>query len=51
MTDGERLKEAMRLLSLIAAEFKSDPMSVQCFDIHSIVKPTIALVEKHKESP
>lgn len=28
----ELRREAVRLLDLIAAEFKSDPMSVQCFD-------------------
>ena len=29
-------KEAHVLLDLIAAEFKSDPMSVQCFDLQVV---------------
>jgi hypothetical protein len=40
--------ELIRLLGLIVAEFKSDPMSVRCFDLECIVQPAIALVEKLK---
>lgn len=39
------LREAVALLGLIDAEFRSDPMSVQCFDL-SIVTRTRALVAK-----
>lgn len=38
--------ELSRLLKLITSEFRSDPQSVQCFDLDSIVKPAIALVKK-----
>lgn len=37
----ENDKEAMRVLDLIVAEFNSDPMSVQCFDLR--------VVERSKE--
>jgi hypothetical protein len=37
MEEGFDLKrEGMQLLGLIAAEFKSDPMSVQCFDLRVV---------------
>jgi hypothetical protein len=29
-------REACQLLGVIAAEFKSDPMSVQCFDLRIV---------------
>lgn len=45
MTKAQQ-KEAARLLKLIASEFTSDPMSVQCFDITAIVRPTIKLAEE-----
>ena len=32
----ENEKEAMRVLALIVAEFTSDPMSVQCFDLRIV---------------
>lgn len=38
--------ELLRLLDLIVMEFNSDPMSVQCFDLHAIVEPTKTLVAK-----
>ena len=28
--------EAFRLIHLVAAEFESDPMSVQCFDLRTV---------------
>lgn len=28
--------EAMKVLDLIVAEFESDPMSVQCFDLRTV---------------
>lgn len=28
--------EAVQLLTLIASEFESDPMSVQCFDLRTV---------------
>ena len=36
-------KEALRLLALVVAEWNSDPMSVQCFDLR-IVNDAKALV-------
>ena len=36
----------LHLLGLIAAEFKSDPTSVQCFDNETIVQPTIAIIDR-----
>lgn len=39
------LEEAEQLLGLINAEFQSDPMSVQCFDLR-IVKRVKDFVEK-----
>ena len=30
------LKEAARLLDLVVAEWRSDPMSVQCFDLRIV---------------
>ena len=36
--------EALELIGLIAAEFKSDPQSVQCFD-KRIVERVIALAD------
>lgn len=39
--------EAFRLLDLINAEFQSDPMSVQCFDLR-IVERVKQCVERRK---
>ncbi len=33
---AEDYKEAIEVLALIVAEFKSDPMSVQCFDLRLV---------------
>lgn len=32
------LREAEALIGLVAAEFNSDPMSVQCFDLHIVAR-------------
>ena len=48
----ERLEsdsEAFRLLDLINAEFQSDPMSTQCFDLR-IVERVRDWVAKHEAS-
>ena len=45
----ELLEEAARLLELVAFEFKSDPMSVQCFDLNVIVKPSIEITKRLRE--
>ena len=34
----DALREAETLLGLIAAEFASDPMSVQCFDLRVVAR-------------
>jgi hypothetical protein len=39
-------RRAIELLTVIAAEFKSDPMSVQCFDAR-IVKEAIELMDEY----
>ncbi len=36
MTDNELKLEAVRLLDIISAEFASDPMSVQSFDLRIV---------------
>lgn len=41
----EDIKEAFTLLDIISAEFRSDPMSVQCFDLR-IVKRANELTKK-----
>lgn len=41
-------REAWLLLDLIDAEFRSDPMSVQCFDLR-VVERVRERVAKHKE--
>jgi hypothetical protein len=41
--------EAFKLLDLINAEFQSDPMSVQCFDLR-IVQRVKDCVEKRKRA-
>lgn len=40
--------EAWRVLELIVMEFKTDPMSVQCFDFR-IVDRAIKTVKEHNE--
>ena len=42
----EAAPELLHLLSLLVAEFKSDPLSAECFDLEMIVKPAMALVTK-----
>lgn len=46
-SDNER--EAFALLALIDAEFRSDPMSVQCFDLR-IVERVRNCVEARRQS-
>ena len=41
-------REAVRLVKLVAAEFRSDPMSVQCFDAR-IVKRVIECAAESKD--
>jgi hypothetical protein len=44
--------EAFALLALIDAEFRSDPMSVQCFDLRIVerVKDCVAARERFKKN-
>ncbi len=49
MTPKDLKLEAVRLLDLIAAEFASDPMSVQCFD-RRIVESVISVSSEARES-
>lgn len=41
-------KDAVRVLGLIAAEFRTDPQSVQCFDLRVVeeAKAVVAELEK-----
>lgn len=41
-------REAWRLLALVVAEWESDPMSVQCFDLR-IVEDAKQAVKRRKE--
>lgn len=41
--------EMFALLDLISAEWQSDPMSVQCFDLRLVAKVK-AVVEKHRKA-
>lgn len=43
-------REAETLIDLIAAEFRSDPMSVQCFD-RSVVERVLACDAAFKANP
>ena len=49
MTDDQLQLEAVRLLDIISAEFTSDPMSVQCFDLR-IVEQAKAVSAQARES-
>lgn len=44
---GDNDREAMRVLHLIVAEFTSDPMSVQCFDLR-VVERAKEVIAKQK---
>ena len=49
----EAEREMMRLLDLIDAEWRSDPMSVQCFDLRIVAdvrKVVIAWREREKKN-
>ena len=45
---GDNDREAMRVLNLIVAEFTSDPMSVQCFDLRVVARAK-EVIAKQKE--
>jgi hypothetical protein len=50
--DGREItteQEAMLVLDLIVAEFDSDPMSVQCFDLRTVMRAK-ALVKAWREA-
>ena len=42
----EALVEIARVSDLVNAEFQSDPMSVQCFDLTAIVHPLDTALER-----
>lgn len=46
-SENDNYHEALRLLNLVNAEFKSDPSSVQCFDLR-IVKRIEECIETRK---
>lgn len=46
--DPDQLRdEALQVLDVIAAEFKTDPMSVQCFD-DRIVQRAVAISDEYQ---
>jgi hypothetical protein len=50
MTNTERIADNQRMweiMRVICSEFKTDPTSVQCFDLR-IVHEAIELVERHE---
>ncbi len=47
MDDYLAKADVWKVLDLIVAEFESDPMSVQCFDVR-LVKRAIELNREHK---
>ena len=49
LVPGSDEEEMFRVLALIVAEFRSDPMSVQCFD-ERIVQRACAVVDKYSRS-
>ena len=42
MTPDELAEECRELIDIIAAEFESDPMSVQCFDLRIVERAKTA---------
>lgn len=49
--EGELLIRAHKVLGLIVAEFDSDPMSVQCFDLRTVqeAKDTVKAIKEWNE--
>lgn len=41
-------REAVAVLGLIVAEFKSDPQSVQCFDLRVVERAKVCVAELEK---
>jgi hypothetical protein len=41
-------KDAVRVLGLIAAEFRTDPQSVQCFDLRVVEEAKVIVAELEK---
>ena len=48
MNPDQLADECRELIDIIASEFESDPMSVQCFDLR-IVQRTIAAAKEHRK--
>ena len=46
LTLTKQRNDALKLLDLIHAEWRSDPSSVACFDLHAIVDPTRRMLEE-----
>ena len=44
----ENVREAMLVLDLIVAEFESDPMSVQCFDLRVVARAKNVISKQKK---
>ena len=43
LNDAELIREGWRLLELVVAEWQSDPMAVQCFDLGIVERATAAV--------
>lgn len=44
-------RDAVRVLGLIAAEFRTDPQSVQCFDLRVVEEAKAIVAELEKLQP
>jgi len=44
-------KEAFKILGLVVAEWKSDPMSVQCFDLRIVERAKYVVARLEKLTP
>ncbi len=48
--DFDNEREAFELLDLINAEFQSDPMSVQCFDLRIVQRVKECVAKRNRKS-
>ena len=46
--DIENERRALAVLALIVAEFESDPMSVQCFDLRTVAEAKEVIAERKR---
>lgn len=46
--DLDASNRAFKVLNLIVAEFSSDPMSVQCFDLRTVAEAKAVIAERER---